>query len=129
MAFPNKKPGVSVSILGIGKKPMADEPPPMFGGSKSQSMDEGSPEEEAAETPEQEKAEGIPPDAVSFRTGEMKCAGCEYMQDSGDCSKLGIPVQPEDSCNLFSASQKGPSEEGEPPMGDMGIGSEDLGQQ
>lgn len=61
---------------------------------------------EAMEMPAEEKAEHsmdgkyVKPEAVGYRSSEEKCSTCEYMGKDGQCSWLGMPVEPEASCAL-----------------------------
>src|ERR1700736_6586491 len=99
MAFPTKKPGVSVSILGIGgPKPPPEGGPPPFSGAPKAAPEPPKPDDGS----DDEAGEGIPPEAVSFRDGSKKCSSCEY-NEGGNCSKLKMPVQPDDGCNLHEA--------------------------
>jgi hypothetical protein len=51
----------------------------------------------------------IAPEAVSFRTAEQTCGTCEFNEE-GTCSKLSIPVEDSDGCNLYSARDQGAGE-------------------
>ncbi len=109
MAFGDKKPGISI-LLGIKKKaPLDDSAPPSM--NKPPMPGIGDTPDEAGDT--DDKTGAIPPEAVSYRTSDMKCSGCEYMQGS-DCTKLQMPVEPDAGCNLFESK----SGEGEQPMGE-----------
>lgn len=60
MAFPQKKPGVSVSILGIGgRKPPREEPPPPYSGAQKPAV------APMADAPTEEMGENI-----------ITCPGC-----------------------------------------------------
>lgn len=105
-----KRPGLGIMIA-VGK-PNGDGP-------KARSPEEP-PEQEAMEhqqpPPQQSEQmggdEGIPPEAVGFRTGQETCGGCVYMGEDGSCSKLRISVAPEDSCMLFRAKEQQMPEHG-----------------
>jgi hypothetical protein len=58
--------------------------------------------EESQEPQEQESGEGIPPEAVSFRTAEQQCGQCAYFGE-GECSKLQMAVGEQDGCNLWKS--------------------------
>lgn len=64
--------------------------------------------------PMRETGEAIPPEAVCYRSRAEVCGNCEYNERS-QCSKLDIPVEDGDSCNLFS-DRGGPDEEGGMPL-------------
>ncbi len=53
----------------------------------------------------------VPPDAVSYHTGEENCGACEYMGPDGTCGPLQIQVSPADHCNLFEMREGGTGEE------------------
>lgn len=62
------------------------------------------------------EGQGVPPDAVCFHTGDENCSACLYMEPTGNCSWLKMPVQPNDHCELFEAK------------GGMEPDADDLGQ-
>lgn len=80
--------------------PDVDEPPPSFG--RGDPLGGGPPTGEA-----------IPPEAVCYRSAAEVCGNCEYNERS-QCSKLQIPVEDNDSCNLFSDRGGEDEEEGMP---------------
>ncbi len=53
----------------------------------------------------------VPPDAVSYHTGEENCGACEYMGPDGMCQPLQIQVGPQDHCNLFEMRESGAGEQ------------------
>ena len=60
---------------------------------------------ESDETPQHEEMESaavdISPESVCYRDEMQKCGNCQYMEASGECQALKMPVEAEASCNLF----------------------------
>ena len=60
---------------------------------------------EEIETPEVEVEEAmgvdISPEAVCYRDEQSVCGNCSYMEASGECQALHMPVEPGAGCNLF----------------------------
>ncbi len=115
-------------VLGIGAPPpKSGKPamPPMPGLPKKTEAyglgDEQAMEHEMAESPSTERAEHglvrITPEAVSYRTPEEVCGGCEYHGDDDHCAVLEMTVDPQAGCNAYEP-KKGAMEalhEGETP--------------
>lgn len=97
------KIGVAIAI----QKPKGQTPPPMAG-------------DEPDEDDRGGADDGIPPEAVDYRTEDQTCQYCAYMGSDGQCSKLHIPVSEGDSCRLFKAGHQEPDadERGGPPDND-----------
>mgnify|MGYP001586365427 CR=1 FL=1 len=64
---------------------------------------------------------GIAPEAVCYRSEMETCGACVY-NESGECSRLSIPVSDGDGCNLFTdrggqgMESESPAEEMEPAV-------------
>jgi hypothetical protein len=71
--------------------------------------------EEFEGTPEEESMGAIPPEAVCYRPGASKCSACEYFMAGNMCSRLGVEVEPQASCNLFEDKTEDAQEESTEP--------------
>jgi hypothetical protein len=82
-------------------------------------LDDELPVEEAVEaTADIEAAtNAVPPDAVSYHTGDENCGKCEYMGNDGMCSWLKMSVGPTDHCTLFEARENGEGQTPDPEVG------------
>lgn len=64
------------------------------------------------------QGDGIPPEAVCYRSEMETCGSCEY-NDAGQCSKLSIPVSDGDGCNLFKGREGQDAEAAEKFEGEL----------
>ncbi len=127
------KPDMSV-LLGIKKKPAADEPPPGPPG-----MDAAPDEPDADQTggPPDGDADNLPggggapgdltPDMLDYHGGSEGCGGCSMFTAPSTCSRWPDPVEENGWCRGFMPMAKG---KGGPPgvnLGPMGPGGPPAG--
>ena len=97
-----KKPAFAVVIAAGQKNPG----PPVRGPREKDDAEE----EEAMESPKQEKAEHsmdgkyVPPESVGYHDSTETCSTCEYNGEQG-CSWLGFEPDPGGHCSLFGEKE------------------------
>lgn len=115
MAFPNKKPDLTM-ILGIGKRKPGQDAPPSFGKPKADVA-------ETPDTPEEETAEGesgITPEEVDYSSNDL-CDTCANMSPDGQCAKYHFAVDKSGHCaGGYEPKADGSPQETEEGAGDLG---------
>jgi hypothetical protein len=111
MAFPNKKPDLTM-ILGVGKRPPREEAPPPFGGSKA------TPPNPADGVDAAEQESDLTPEMLDYSGPEEHCEACKHFTAPSTCDRWADPVDATGHCEGFQGS----SDQG--GTGDLGADGE-----